>query len=94
MLLYSEFIKLFHHSSVLGTTQLNIALGKPAFMISPFWDNRNASFGNDGDVSTIFQTGVGSASWWAIDFGQERARVTRVRVTNRLDIRYRCKGIG
>ncbi|KAI0238665.1 hypothetical protein LSAT2_010604, partial [Lamellibrachia satsuma] len=70
-------------------SEVNIALGKPAYMSSWHASNNMASSGNDGNHGTIFITNRGSLAWCAVDFGQERARVTRVRVTNILDERYR-----
>ena len=75
-------------------TELNIALGKPAFMSPPSTYSRDASNGNDGNEETFFQTGLGTSSWWSIDLGHEKTRVTRVRVTNIYDIQHRGKRIG
>ena len=75
-------------------TELNIALGKPAFMSPPSTYSRDASNGNDGNEETFFQTGLGTSSWWSIDLGHEKTRVTRVCVTNIYDIQHRGKRIG
>ena len=65
------------------TAEVNIALGRPAFMSSVFDVNRAASRGNDGNNSTNFHTkSAPRPHWWAVDFGLERSRVARVRVTN------------
>ena len=81
----------FDHWSVAGMSEVNIALGKPAYMSSWHASTNVASSGNDGNHGTIFITNRGSLAWWAVDFGQERARITRVRVTNILSELYRGK---
>ena len=72
----------FAHWSAIGSSDVNIALGKPAYMSSWLGSILLASSGNDGSHATIFLTQRGNQAWWAVDFGQERARVKRVRVTN------------
>ena len=68
--------------NVVVTTEVNIALGKPAFMSSTY-GNYEASNGNDGNKNSQFTTaGRGSNAWWAVDFGVGRTRVTGVRITN------------
>ena len=71
---------------------MNIALGKPVLMSSLYRNANMASNGNDGNYDTRFLTKHQSTvPWWAIDFGHEKARVTRIRITNTLEVDYRCK---
>ena len=70
---------------------MNIAREKTAYMSSLYTSTNVASRGNDGAYGTIFRTQRGNLAWWAVDFGQARARVTRVRVTNILNELYRGK---
>ena len=68
--------------NVAVTTEVNIALGKPAFMSSTY-GKYEASKGNDGNKNSQFTTaGRGSNAWWAVNFGVGRTRVTGVRITN------------
>ena len=68
------------------TAELNIALGRPAFM-SSVYKGKEASLVNDGIMCTNFHTNCAPLPhWWAIDFGLERSRFARVRVTNAGDV--------
>ena len=71
---------------------MNIAVGKPAFMSSWYKSRLVATQGNDGNRKTRFLTRYGSEAWWAVDFGQKRTRVTRVRVTNYKMYYGMCRG--
>ena len=64
------------------TTEVYIALGKPAFMSSLYGTIDIASRGNDGDKATHFHTNQGNNAWWAVYFGEARTSVTGVRITN------------
>ena len=76
-------------SNVAVTTEVNIALGKPAFMSSTYGKCCKASKGNDGNKHSQFTTaGRGSNAWWAVDFGVGRTRVTGVRITNVMNSDY------
>ena len=63
-------------------TDVNIALGKPAYMSSYEADIYKASLGNDGIDTTRFTTERASKSWWAVDFGEEKALVTGLLIKN------------
>ena len=71
------------------TTDGNIALGKTAFM-SSVYGSLSASLAVDGNVATHFHTKDKDkeSSWWAVDFGAARTRVTRVRVVNINDVHW------
>ena len=60
----------------------NIARGKPAMMISTHI-NDYAALGVDGNLSNYFHTNTASRAWWAVNLGEGRARVTRVKIVNR-----------
>ena len=62
----------------------NIARGKPAMMISTHI-NDYAAHGVDGNFHTnnYFHTNTADRAWWAVDLGEGRARVTRVKIVNR-----------
>ena len=63
---------------------VNIARDKTAFMSSVALFTEEASRGNDGNYNTHFHTSYESSIvWWAVDLGDTRTRVTRVRITNR-----------
>ena len=68
----------------MDTTDGNIALRKTAFMSSRYNEDRHiAAWGVDGNVDTYFHTeDKKKESWWAVDFGETRTRVTRVRIVN------------
>ena len=68
---------------------VNIARDKTAFMSSVALFTEEASRGNDGSYNTHFHTSYESSIvWWAVDLGDMRTRVTRVRITNRHDSKY------
>ena len=67
---------------IAGLTDVNIALGRPAYMSSIYANTFIAHRGNDGNFNTFFHTAKNNMAWWAIDFGQATTRVTSVRVTN------------
>ena len=73
----------FYHGLVAGLTEVNIALGKPAYMSSLFANIYKAHHGNNGNYNTFFHTDENNMAWWAIDFAQATNNVTSVRVTNR-----------
>ena len=74
--------------NVAVTTEVNIALGKPAFMSSTY-GKYEASNGNDGNKNSQFTTAArGSNAWWAVDFGVGRTRVTGIRITNVMNSDY------
>ena len=61
-------------------THQKIAPEKQVVGKSVTMDNK----GVDGDVSTFFHTNdKDKESWYAVDFGSERRRVTRVRIVNK-----------
>ena len=61
---------------------MNIAMGKPAYMSSYEADIYKASRGNDGIYATSFSTEHTWKAWWAVDFGEEKALVTGLRIWN------------
>ncbi len=67
-----------------GTGGGNIAKDKTAFMSSVHratFSWYNASSGNDAKYNTTFRTQKGSGTaWWAVELGEVRTWVTRIRI--------------